>query len=302
MSNRLTLEALEVLDAIDRKGSFAAAAATLYKVPSAVTYSMQKLEQDLGVTLFIRQGRKSILTPAGQALLAQGRELLAAADRLVEQTRQIDSGWESCLNIAVDTIFDITELYPSLTGLTEQHPQLELNLYDEVLGGTWEALVSGRVDLAVGVSEPPNHTQGFTLLPFGSVEMVPMVAPTHPLAQHQGIISDEQLAHYRAIVVRDSSKQLPPLTRNLLERQPRLSVTTIPQKISAQMAGLGCGYLPRCAVQSYVEQGRLVELATESGSAISPLYLGHRNNHKGRALKWLVSDLLKRGSSKQGDS
>ena len=55
----ISLEALQVIDAIDRKGSFAAAAAALYKVPSAVSYTVQKLEQDLGVTIFIKEGRRS---------------------------------------------------------------------------------------------------------------------------------------------------------------------------------------------------------------------------------------------------
>lgn len=88
MSTGLTLDALEVLDAIDRKGSFAAAAAALYRVPSAVTYSMHKLEEDPGVTLFRKEGRRCVLTPAGRTLLAQGRDLLEAADRLVETARQ----------------------------------------------------------------------------------------------------------------------------------------------------------------------------------------------------------------------
>lgn len=63
MKHPVTLEALEVLDAIDRKGSFAAAANALYRVPSAISYNVQKLEQDLGVVLFKREGRRSLLTP-----------------------------------------------------------------------------------------------------------------------------------------------------------------------------------------------------------------------------------------------
>ena len=58
-----------MLDAIDRKGSFAAAAAALYRVPSAVTYTVQKLEDDLGLPVFRREGRRSVLTPAGRVLL-----------------------------------------------------------------------------------------------------------------------------------------------------------------------------------------------------------------------------------------
>ena len=82
MKPRLTLDALEVIDAIDRKGSYAAAAAVLNRVPSAVSYTVQKLEQDLGVTLFRKEGRRAVLTAAGKHLVEQGRHLLSAADEL----------------------------------------------------------------------------------------------------------------------------------------------------------------------------------------------------------------------------
>src|SRR5258706_11586381 len=75
---KLSLEALQVLDAIDRKGSFAAAAEELHRVPSAVTYSMRQLESALGVEVFDRGGHRAGLTEAGKALLSQGSELLGA--------------------------------------------------------------------------------------------------------------------------------------------------------------------------------------------------------------------------------
>ena len=51
MNIKLSLDALEVIDAIARKGSFAAPADSLYRVPSAVTYTIRKLEDDLGIAL-----------------------------------------------------------------------------------------------------------------------------------------------------------------------------------------------------------------------------------------------------------
>jgi DNA-binding transcriptional LysR family regulator len=76
----LTLDALETLDTIARKGSFAAAAAALGKVPSALTYTVRKLEDELDVLLFDRRGSRARLTPAGQELVDEGRHLLRAAD------------------------------------------------------------------------------------------------------------------------------------------------------------------------------------------------------------------------------
>ena len=76
---RLSLDALVTLDAIARKGSIAATAEELHKVPSAVTYVVQKLEQDLGLLIFDRSGHRAKLTHEGTELVREGRHLLRAA-------------------------------------------------------------------------------------------------------------------------------------------------------------------------------------------------------------------------------
>ena len=72
---RITLEALQILDAIDTRGSFAAAAESLHRVPSALTHAIRKLEDDLAVTLYVREGRRAVLllrfVDGGDALLAE---------------------------------------------------------------------------------------------------------------------------------------------------------------------------------------------------------------------------------------
>ncbi|WP_254774323.1 LysR family transcriptional regulator [Marinobacter sp. AC-23] len=89
MQTAITIDALKVLDAIDRKGSFAGAASVLFRVPSAISYTVHKLEEDLNVTLFDRSGHRAILTPAGHYLLEEGRTLLEAAENLAHSTRQV---------------------------------------------------------------------------------------------------------------------------------------------------------------------------------------------------------------------
>ena len=83
----LTLEAIRVLDAIDRRGSFAAAADELGKVPSALSYTVQKLEDELDAMLFDRSGHRTKFTPAGRMLLERGRVLLEAAERRAAMAR-----------------------------------------------------------------------------------------------------------------------------------------------------------------------------------------------------------------------
>ena len=112
MNIKLSLEALEVIDAIARKGSFAAAAESLYRVPSAITYTVRNLEQSLGVDLFNRSGHRAVLTEAGEELLREGRHLLLAASELELRVQRVATGVEPALSIAISDIFQIEKLYP----------------------------------------------------------------------------------------------------------------------------------------------------------------------------------------------
>src|SRR5687767_8724004 len=116
---RLTLDALQVLDAVARKGSFAGAAEELHRVPSAITYSVQQLERGLGVEVFDRRGHRAVLTDAGRELLDEGRELLRAAADLECRVKQVAQGWEVELRIAVDTIISLERLYRRGGAVTE---------------------------------------------------------------------------------------------------------------------------------------------------------------------------------------
>lgn len=101
---RLSLDALQILDAVDRRGSFAAAGKELHKVPSTISYTVAKLEEDLGVQVFERLGPKVALTPAGQELLKEGRYLLRAAQDLEHRVRRVASGWETEFTIGMDSM------------------------------------------------------------------------------------------------------------------------------------------------------------------------------------------------------
>src|SRR5512147_2995436 len=145
----LTLDALQLIDAIARRGSFAGAAEEMGRVPSAVTYAVRKLESDLDVLLFDRRGYRARLTPAGDELLREGRHLLAAADDLARRVQRVASGWEQALTLAVDNIVPFEPLLPVVADFLAVAPT-QLRITSEVLGGTWDVLLSGRADLAIG--------------------------------------------------------------------------------------------------------------------------------------------------------
>src|SRR5258706_5061974 len=178
---RLTLESIQVLDAIDRKGSFAAAAEDLHRVPSAVTYSVRQLEESLGIEVFDRSGHRAILTDAGRELLSEGRRLLQAASDLECRVQQVAKGWESELRIAVDTVIAPDRMFRLLDEFYKQQSGTRLRISHEVLGGTWDALVSGRADLLVGAAGDAPPGRNYATRPLGRVEMVFVAAPFHPI-------------------------------------------------------------------------------------------------------------------------
>jgi DNA-binding transcriptional LysR family regulator len=89
---KLSFEVLEALDAIDRTGTFAEAAELLHRVPSSLSYLVQKLESDLDVALFDRTGRRARLTHAGRVVVEDGRRLLLAGRRATGTAGATHSG------------------------------------------------------------------------------------------------------------------------------------------------------------------------------------------------------------------
>ncbi|GBE07643.1 MAG TPA: LysR family transcriptional regulator [Gammaproteobacteria bacterium] len=289
--NPLTLEALQVLDAIDRKGSFASAATSLNRVPSALSYTVHKLEQDLGVSLFQKQGRRSVLTNAGQHLMLQGRELLTAADALTDSTIQVATGWEPRLRIALDTIIPAELIFPLINRLYEIQPNIEIDLTEEVLGGTWEALDYGRVDLAIGaVGSPPGH-KGIRCFDWLTVKSVFVSTPDHPVCQHPQPLSDNIVMQYRSVIIRDSSRHEAPLSRGILNKENFIHVESMEQKIQAHRLGLGIGFVPHFRVEQYLERGELVSLIVENPYTEVPLQIGWKISNRGQARNWLVEQL-----------
>ena len=291
----LDLDALQAMDAIDRKGSFARAAEELGRVPSAVTYLIRKLEGDLDVLLFDRRGHKAKLTPAGQELLREGRHLLYAASELQRRVRRVGDGWEVELRIALDTIISMESVFDLVAEFYAQGPGTRIRLLTEVLSGTWEALLSGRADLAIGTfSSTPGGTgmaSGYQSRLLGEGELVFVVAPSHPLAQAPEPITPEVVRRHRAVAVGDTARNLPTVTIGLLGGQDVLTVPTMEAKVAAQVAGLGCGNVSVGHARPYIEAGLLVPKLLSESRIGGNMYYAWSTAVRGKAMKWFLSRL-----------
>lgn len=290
MISPITLDALRTLDAIARRQSFAAAADELFRVPSAVSYTINKLEEDLGVELFDRSRRKAELTATGRLVLEQGRQILKATEELTALARQAAEGWEVELRICVDSVLNCDPVYELIEAFQQLQPKTEIRLIEEVLGGSWDALNDNRCDLVIGAEGKP-PAQGFGLHPLGEVIFEFAVAANHPLTRLPTPLPVSAIQDYPTVIVADSSRNLPVRSSGLLDGRSRILVPSIERKIEAQCKGLGVGFLPRHRISRELAEGKLKLLPLDVARPPVEISVAWRRINAGKGLKWFVDQL-----------
>lgn len=285
---RISLDSLLILDAIDRGGSFAAAGNELHKVPSTISYTVSKLEQDLGVQVFERQGPKVSLTSAGKELLKEGRYLLKAAEDLEHRVRRVASGWETELSIGMDSVFSPTALVEDIAEFYKVANLTRLRFVQEALSGCWEALMDRRVDLLIGAAGEGPSGGGYHVEVIDTINFVFAVAPNHALANVNKPLGKAELYQHRAITVSDSVRKMPPRTVGLLFGQETLAVANMRTKYEFQLAGLGFGFLPEPLARDAIAKGLLVEKQVDEPRQPESIYMAWRSGDTGAGLKWWI--------------
>ena len=283
---KLSLEAIELVDAIARHGSFAAASERLHKVPSTISYAIGRLEEQLGIALFVRQGPRVSLTAAGHEMLREGRWLVAAAADLESRMRQIATGFEAELRLVHDSLIPTSAFSHDIRAFEDLNCGTRLRIACETLTGTWEALRDGRADLIVAAGDGPGGG-GYKAVAVGSLAFAFCVAPTHPLAMLQRPLTRADLLDHTAVVVGDGARSMSDRTIGLLAGQRRITVPSMAAKIALQAEGLGHGFLPRACVRGALARGELVELALEEARPEEGFWLAWKTGTgAGEALKW----------------
>ncbi|WP_213954077.1 MULTISPECIES: LysR substrate-binding domain-containing protein [unclassified Variovorax] len=299
----LTPDALAMLQTVAATGSFAAAARSLNLVPSALSYRVRQIEDALDVLLFDRSARQARLTEAGAELLRETDRLLADIDAVANRVKRVATGWEPQLTIALDSVIARDPVLDLVGAFYALEPPTRLKLRNETLLGTIEALSVGEADLAIGTvldaSSLAFTATGIRTRPLGELRFVFAVAPHHPLARLTGPLSDAVMRQHRAVAVADSSRAGPSMTVNLAGGQDRLTVPTMHTKLSAQLHGLGGGFLPEPMARPFIEAGHLVECQTERVMPVGQMHVAWRApsaGKPGRALEWWLAQFEHEGT------
>ena len=166
--------------------SFTRAAAQLGYVQSAVTSHIKALEDELGVQLFDRLGRRIVLTQAGGHLLDYAGKILQLAE---EATTVIGGPGEPAGPVIVSApeMLCVDRLTPVIRELRHRHPGIQLVFRSNPTGALdadlRRALANGDVDAAFVVEEDIGSTDSLNVEYLASEPLVVVAAPQHPLAQ-----------------------------------------------------------------------------------------------------------------------
>jgi DNA-binding transcriptional LysR family regulator len=227
-----------------------------------VSYAVQKIEQLLDLQLFDKQGRRSVLTAAGQALYLRAKNLLERADALEQGAASLRENWDPELRLAVDIVYPTWVLLHSLNRFSNEHPLTRVQLYETVLGGTDEALYERAVDLAISTAIP----QGFSGDPLIRLRFIAAAHPDHALHQLGRPLTLDDLNKHRHLVVRDNALKYTRETGTWLGNEQRWTVSQKATQISAACRGMGFAWFPEHAIANELKTGTLKPLPMREGS------------------------------------
>jgi DNA-binding transcriptional LysR family regulator len=287
-----TLDQLQILVAVADTGSFSAAGRKLNRAQSVISYAIANLEAQLGLKLFEREGtREPQLTDVGKATLEDARRMVGVLQRIRSRVDGHRQGLEAEVVMSVEMTLPSPVLVRVLKAFEAQFPTVTLRLHIASLGLIVEHVVSGQADLGVGGIPGDADVH---LLRIGFTSMVPVAAPSHPLALLPGPVPLEDVREHTQLVVSDQSERTRGRDYGVFAyRTWRL--TDVRTKHALMREGLGWGGLPRWLVADDLASGRLVELDLEPYSEVrAPLYAMHRADRSPKpAAAWLI-DQFKR--------
>jgi len=292
-----SFEQLRVFLAVVESGSFAAAGRRLNRAVSVISYTIANLEAQLGLSLFARRGvRKSELTAAGRAVLAQARTLAADIDGLRATVKGLLEGLESELDLAIDVMLPGERIGQILRAFQHQFPTVALRLHVEALGGV-AAMVLDR-KAVLGISGPlVTDVEGLDWTAAGLVAMVPVAAPDHPLSRMTTIPPGGGRQHVQ-LVLSDRSRFTE--GRDFAVVSPRTwRLADLGAKHALLREAIGWGNMPLPLIQPDLAAGTLLRLAMPDhpGGIYRFSAIWRRDAPPGPAAAWLRDQFVTLGQA-----
>lgn len=268
---------LEIVCAVDRYGSLTAAAEKLHLTQSALSHTVRKLEDQLGVAIWHREGRSLRPTQAGQYLLAAANRLLPQVGQVEEALLQFARGERGALRIGMECHPCYQWLLKIVSPYLAAWPGVDVDVKQKFQFGGIGALFSHEIDMLV--TPDPLHRPGLRFEPVFDYEQVLVVGLQHPLRQAEYVrpaqLSDETLITYPVSVDRlDVYTQFLNPAGISPKRHKPIETTDIMLQMVA--SGRGVAALPRWLVEENAERFGVVPVKLGRKGVAKQIFLGFR--------------------------
>ena len=223
----VSLEQWYIFKVVVEQGSFQGAADYLIKSQSSISYSIQKLQDNLGVRLFEQQGRRAVVTDMGKKMMTQANELLTQAASIEQLAGEYSAGWEPLLKVMTTQLFPQPLLTDVLALFAQQCTVTSIDFQQGTLSGVTDAATYGTADLIISSQIPT----GFTGEKLCHGQLSRFVHHQHPLALLNRPLTLAELKSHAQIVMSDSSA-LRSVDAGWLGSQQRWTVSHLHESLS----------------------------------------------------------------------
>jgi LysR family transcriptional regulator for metE and metH len=254
----LEIRHLKLVQAIATEGGMTKAANRLHLTQSALSHQLKEIEERLNAPLYLRLKRKLILTEAGQKLLQSAERVLQDLSQTEDNIRRLASGQTGSLRISTQCNTCYHWLPSMLTLFHKTFPDVDVQIVVEATHHPLEALLDGKLDLAIAYTKLQDKTLSYSRL--FKDELIAVVSPQHPLAG-KPYVTPQDFAEYPMIVYSV------PIEENLIFQKVLNPAGVMPAKIYKVMlteailemikAGIGIGVLAKWAVEPNLKSGNL---------------------------------------------
>jgi DNA-binding transcriptional LysR family regulator len=283
-----SVDHLRIFLAVAEEGSFNRAAKRMGRAISVVSYAIANLEAQLGLSLFDREGSRSPrLTEAGRALRAQARAVTDDVDTLLAKVRALHQGLEPELSLVVDVMVPGEALAHVLRDFQQTFPTVTLRLHVEAMGAVAALVLDGRA--GIGIGGPVIADCGdMEREAVGVVELVPVCAPSHPLARVHPIAPGEARTHLQ-LVLSDRSELTAGREFSVIGGDT-WRLADLSAKHVLLREGLGWGNMPSWLIANDLASGALVTLTVPEAPSLSYALsaLWRRDVRPGPAARWAL--------------
>jgi len=233
---------------------FGRAAARLHMTQPPVTQAIAQLEKALGVTLFDRTRRRVALTPAGEALVPEVRELLARAQALPARARAAAAGEVGRVRLAFVSTIGFERLPAWVREFRLQCPEVALELVEATGDVQLEAFARGEIDAGLMLHSPGIAPPGLAALKVAEEPLVLALPAAHPLARAARLTLAQVLDEALVIFPRRIVPSLHDAIFGLYHaagRAPKVAQEAIQMQtiVNLVWGGLGVAWVPASVMQ-----------------------------------------------------